>query len=87
MNFSTGADYSVVITAVDVEGESPSQPHTFQIVNTGIIYVYLKKSHFFVFHSLIVKTIKFCCLRLLQLSFFLFESYRKQNFFLKEDCN
>uniref|UniRef100_A0A915EP53 Cadherin domain-containing protein n=1 Tax=Ditylenchus dipsaci TaxID=166011 RepID=A0A915EP53_9BILA len=34
MHFPAGPEYSATITAVDVEGEAPSEPHVFMLINT-----------------------------------------------------
>uniref|UniRef100_A0A915ER50 GPS domain-containing protein n=1 Tax=Ditylenchus dipsaci TaxID=166011 RepID=A0A915ER50_9BILA len=36
MHFPAGPEYSATITAVDVEGEAPSEPHVFMLINTEL---------------------------------------------------
>uniref|UniRef100_A0A914EME7 Fibronectin type-III domain-containing protein n=1 Tax=Acrobeloides nanus TaxID=290746 RepID=A0A914EME7_9BILA len=34
-NFHPGTDYSIVVTAIDIEGETPSEPHKFSVIGTN----------------------------------------------------
>ncbi|KAI1714763.1 hypothetical protein Ddc_11198 [Ditylenchus destructor] len=35
-HLAIGPEYTVIVTAVDVDGESPSEPHSFMLVNTEL---------------------------------------------------
>lgn len=36
MRFLSAPNYSVIITAVNVDGETPSEPHTFKLTKSGL---------------------------------------------------
>lgn len=41
MRFPSAPDYCLIITAVDVDGETPSEPHTFMLIKSGIEYSFI----------------------------------------------